>query len=90
MSKDIDVQYCNRGLQTVVKSLGTRKIEKASRMLFNSMAANEMIEEVIAPASTQTLCRKISYFTGKIGKQAASDLTVEWPATNVEGLMHQL
>ncbi len=89
--KDIDV--CNTATefaQTVVKSLGTRKIEESFKgeMLLTPMAANEMIEEVIAHAiNSDAVQKKSSYFAGKIGKQVASDLlTVEDDATNVEGL----
>ena len=89
--KDIDV--CNTATefaQTVVKSLGTRKIEESFKgeMLLTPMAANEMIEEVIAHAiNSDAVQKKSSHFAGKIGKQVASDLlTIEDDATNVEGL----
>src|ERR671914_1217398 len=89
--KDIDV--CNTATefaQTVVNSLGTRKIEESFKgeMLLTPMAANEMIEEIIAHAiNSDAVQKKSSYFAGKIGKQVASDLlTVEDDATNVEGL----
>jgi PmbA protein len=89
--KDIDV--CNTATefaQTVVKSLGTRKIEESFKgeMLLTPMAANEMIEEVVAHAiNSDAVQKKSSHFAGKIGKQVASDLlTVEDDATNVEGL----
>jgi PmbA protein len=89
--KDIDV--CNTATefaQTVVKSLGTRKIEESfmGEMLLTPMAANEMIEEVVAYAiNSDAVQKKSSHFAGKIGKQVASDLlTVEDDATNVEGL----
>ncbi len=89
--KDIDV--CNTATefaQTVVKSLGTRKIEQSFKgeMLLTPMAANEMIEEVIAHSiNSDAVQKKSSYFAGKIGKQVASDLlTVEDDATNVMGL----
>jgi PmbA protein len=89
--KDIDV--CNTATefaQTVVKSLGTRKIEESFKgeMLLTPMAANEMIEEVIAHAiNSDAVQKKSSQFAGKIGKPVASDLlTVEDDATNVEGL----
>jgi PmbA protein len=89
--KDIDV--CNTATefaQTVVKSLGTRKIEESFKgeMLLTPMAANEMIEEVVAHAiNSDSVQKKSSRFAGKIGKQVASDLlTVEDDATNVEGL----
>ena len=78
--KDIDV----------VKSLGTRKIEESFKgeMLLTPMAANEMIEEVIAHAiNSDAVQKKSSHFAGKIGRQVASDLlTIEDDATNVEGL----
>jgi PmbA protein len=89
--KDIDVRNtATEFAQTVVKSLGTRKIEESFKgeMLLTPMAANEMIEEVIAHAiNSDAVQKKSSYFAGKIGKQIASDLlTVEDDATNVEGL----
>ena len=89
--KDINVRNtATEFAQTVVKSLGTRKIEESFRgeMLLTPMAANEMIEEVIAHAiNSDAVQKKSSYFAGKIGKQVASDLlTVEDDATNVEGL----
>jgi PmbA protein len=89
--KDIDV--CNTATefaQTVVNSLGTRKIEESFKgeMLLTPMAANEIIEEVIAHAiNSDAVQKKSSHFAGKIGKEVASDLlTVEDDATNVEGL----
>jgi PmbA protein len=89
--KDIDV--CNSATefaQTVVNSLGTRKIEESFKgeMLLTPLAANEMIEEVIAHSiNSDAVQKKSSYFAGKIGKEVASDLlTVEDDATNVEGL----
>jgi PmbA protein len=89
--KDIDV--CNTATEfaeTVVKSLGTRKIEQSFKgeMLLTPMAVNEMIEEVVAHAiNSDSVQKKSSHFAGKIGKQVASDLlTVEDDATNVEGL----
>ena len=89
--KDIDV--CNSATefaQTVVNSLGTRKIEESFKgeMLLTPMAANEMIEEIIAHAiNSDAVQKKASHFAGKIGKEVASDLlTVEDDATNVEGL----
>jgi PmbA protein len=89
--KDIDV--CNTATefaQTVVNSLGTRKIEESFKgeMLLTPMAANEMIEEVIAHAiNSDAVQKKSSHFAGKIGKEVATDmLTVEDDATNVEGL----
>ncbi|MDQ3998714.1 MAG: TldD/PmbA family protein, partial [Thermoproteota archaeon] len=89
--KDIDV--CNSATefaQTVVNSLGTRKIEESFKgeMLLTPLAANEMIEEVIAHSiNSYAVQKKSSYFAGKIGKEVASDLlTVEDDATNVEGL----
>ncbi|MDQ5875929.1 MAG: TldD/PmbA family protein, partial [Thermoproteota archaeon] len=89
--KDIDVRNtATEFAQTVVKSLGTRKIEESFKgeMLLTPMAANEMIEEVIAHAvNSDAVQKKSSYFAGKIGKQVASDLlTVEDDPTNVEGL----
>jgi PmbA protein len=89
--KDIDV--CNTATefaQTVVKSLGTRKIEESFKgeMLLTPMAANEMIEEVVAHSiNSDAVQKKSSHFAGKLGKEVASDLlTVEDDATNVEGL----
>src|ERR687894_2511844 len=89
--KDIDV--CNTATefaQTVVNSLGTRKIEESFKgeMLLTPLAADEMIEEVIAHSiNSDAVQKKSSYFAGKIGKEVASDLlTVEDDATNVEGL----
>jgi PmbA protein len=89
--KDIDV--CNTATefaQTVINSLGTRKIEESFKgeMLLTPMASNEMIEEVIAHAiNSDSVQKKSSHFAGKVGKQVASDLlTVEDDATNVEGL----
>jgi PmbA protein len=89
--KDIDVSStASEFAETVVKSLGTQKIEDSFKgeMLLTPMAANEMIEEVIAYAiNSDTLQKKSSHFAGKIGKQVASDLlTVEDDATNVDGL----
>jgi PmbA protein len=89
--KDIDVSStANEFAETVVKSLGTQKIEDSFKgeMLLTPMAANEMIEEVIAYAiNSDALQKKSSHFAGKIGKQVASDLlTVEDDATNVDGL----
>jgi PmbA protein len=88
---DIDVSStASEFAETVVKSLGTQKIEDSFKgeMLLTPMAANEMIEEVIAYAiNSDTLQKKSSHFAGKIGKQVASDLlTVEDDATNVDGL----
>ncbi|HET6779871.1 MAG TPA: metallopeptidase TldD-related protein, partial [Nitrososphaera sp.] len=76
--KHIDV--CNTATEfaeTVVKSLGTRKIEQSFKgeMLLTPTAANELIEEVIAYAiNSDAVQKKSSYFAGKIGKQVASDL----------------
>ena len=89
--KDIDVSStAGEFAETVVKSLGTQKIEDSFKgeMLLTPMAANEMIEEVIAYAiNSDALQKKSSQFAGKIGKQVASDLlTVEDDATNVDGL----
>ena len=89
--KDIDVsKTASEFAETVVKSLGTQKIEDSFKgeMLLTPMAANEMIEEVIAYAiNSDALQKKSSQFAGKVGKQVASDLlTVEDDATNVEGL----
>jgi PmbA protein len=52
------------------------------------MAANEMIEEVIAHSiNSDAVQKKSSRFAGKLDKQVASDLlTVEDDATNVEGI----
>ena len=89
--KDIDVyNSATEFAQTVVNSLGTRKIEESFKgeMLLTPLAANEMIEEVIAHSiNSDAVQKKSSYFAGKIGKEVASDLlTVEDDATNVEGL----
>ena len=89
--KDIDVcSTATEFAETVVKSLGTRKIEQSFKgeMLLTPTAANEMIEEVVAYAiNSDAVQKKSSYFAGKVGKQVASDLlTVEDDATNVEGL----
>jgi PmbA protein len=89
--KDIDVSStASEFAETVVKSLGTQKIEDSFKgeMLLTPMAANEMIEEVIAYAiNSDALQKKSSQFAGKVGKQVASDLlTVEDDATNVDGL----
>ena len=89
--KDIDVSStASEFAETVVKSLGTQKIEDSFKgeMLLTPMAANEMIEEVIAYAiNSDALQKKSSHFAGKIGKHVASDLlTVEDDATNVDGL----
>src|ERR687891_2210813 len=71
--KDIDV--CNTATefaQTVVKSLGTRKIEESFKgeMLLTPMAANEMIEDVVAYAiNSDTVQKKSSLFAGKIGRK---------------------
>lgn len=89
--KDINVSNtAGEFAETVVKSLGTRKIEKSFKgeMLLTPMAANEMIEEVVAHAiNSNAVQKKSSHFAGKIGTQVASDLlTIEDDATNVEGL----
>ena len=89
--KDIDVyNSATEFAQTVVNSLGTRKIEESFKgeMLLTPLAADEMIEEVIAHSiNSDAVQKKSSYFAGKIGKEVASDLlTVEDDATNVEGL----
>src|SRR5919107_1620880 len=89
--KDIDVRNtATEFAQTVVKSLGTRKIEESFKgeMLLTPMAANEMIEEVIAHAiNSDAVQKKASHFAGKIGRKVASDLlTVEDDATNIDGL----
>ncbi|MDQ3975792.1 MAG: TldD/PmbA family protein [Thermoproteota archaeon] len=89
--KDIDVYNTAREFaETAVKSLGTRKIEEnfKGEMLLTPMAANEMIEEVVAHAiNSDAVQKKSSHFAGKIGKQVASDLlTVEDDPTNVDGL----
>jgi PmbA protein len=89
--KDIDVSNtATEFAQTVVNSLGTRKLEESFKgeMLLTPMAANEMIEEAIAHAiNSDAVQKKSSHFAGKIGKQVASDLlTVEDDATNVQGL----
>jgi PmbA protein len=89
--KDIDVcSTATEFAETVVKSLGTRKVEQSFKgeMLLTPMAANEMIEEAVAYAiNSDAVQKKSSHFAGKIGKQVASDLlTVEDDATNVEGL----
>jgi PmbA protein len=89
--RDIDVcSTATEFAETVVKSLGTRKIEQSFKgeMLLTPTAANEMIEEVVAYAiNSDAVQKKSSYFAGKVGKQVASDLlTVEDDATNVEGL----
>jgi PmbA protein len=89
--KDIDVcSTATEFAETVIKSLGTRKIEQnfKGEMLLTPMAANEMIEEAVAYAiNSDAVQKKSSHFAGKIGKQVASDLlTVEDDATNVEGL----
>jgi PmbA protein len=89
--KDIDVSNTASDFaETVVNSLGTEKIQDSFKgeMLLTPMAANEMIEEVIAYAiNSDALQKKSSHFAGKIGKHVASDLlTVEDDATNVDGL----
>jgi PmbA protein len=89
--KDIDVYNTAREFaETAINSLDTRKIEKnfKGEMLLTPMAANEMIEEVIAHAiNSDAVQKKSSHFAGKIGKHVASDLlTVEDDPTNVEGL----
>jgi PmbA protein len=89
--KDIDVYNTAREFaETAVNSLDTRKIEKnfKGEMLLTPMAANEMIEEVVAHAiNSDAVQKKSSHFAGKIGKHVASDLlTVEDDPTNVEGL----
>ncbi len=89
--KDIDVSNTAREFaETVVKSLGTQKMEGSFKgeMLLTPMAANELIEEVIAYAiNSDALQKKSSHFAGKIDKQVASELlTVEDDATNVDGL----
>jgi PmbA protein len=89
--KDINVSNtAGEFAETVVNSLGTRKIEESFKgeMLLTPMAANEMIEEVVAHAiNSDAVQKKSSHFAGKIGTQVASDLlTIEDDATNVEGL----
>ena len=89
--KDINVyDTANEFAETVVKSLGTRKIDEnfKGEMLLTPMAANEMIEEVIAHSiNSDAVQKKSSRFAGKLDKQVASDLlTVEDDATNVEGI----
>jgi PmbA protein len=89
--KDINVyDTANEFAETVVKSLGTRKINEnfKGEMLLTPMAANEMIEEVIAHSiNSDAVQKKSSRFAGKLDKQVASDLlTVEDDATNVEGI----
>ncbi len=89
--KDINVSNtAGEFAETVVKSLGTRKIEESFKgeMLLTPMAAKEMIEEVVAHAiNSDAVQKKSSHFAGKIGRQVASDLlTIEDDATNVEGL----
>ncbi|HEX6280850.1 MAG TPA: TldD/PmbA family protein [Nitrososphaera sp.] len=89
--KDINVSNTAAEFaETVVKSLGTRKIEESFKgeMLLTPMAANELIEEVVAHAiNSDAVQKKSSHFAGKIGTQVASDLlTIEDDATNVEGL----
>src|ERR671914_2025551 len=89
--RDINVyDTASEFAETVVKSLGTRKIDEnfKGEMLLTPMAANEMIEEVIAHSiSSDAVQKKSSRFAGKLDKQVASDLlTVEDDATNVEGI----
>jgi PmbA protein len=89
--KDINVSNtAGEFAETVVNSLGTRKIEESFKgeMLLTPMAAKEMIEEVVAHAiNSDAVQKKSSHFAGKIGRQVASDLlTIEDDATNVEGL----
>lgn len=89
--KDINVyDTASEFAETVVKSLGTRKIQEnfKGEMLLTPMAVNEMLEEVITHAiNSDAVQKKSSRFAGKIGKQVASDLlTVEDDATNVEGI----
>jgi PmbA protein len=89
--KDINVyDTANEFAETVVKSLGTRKINEnfKGEMLLTPMAANEMIEEVIAHSiNSDAVQKKSSRFAGKLDKRVASDLlTVEDDATNVEGI----
>lgn len=89
--KDINVyDTANEFAETVVKSLGTRKINENfnGEMLLTPMAANEMIEEVLAHSiNSDAVQKKSSGFAGKLEKQVASDLlTVEDDATNVEGI----
>ncbi|MDQ3835826.1 MAG: TldD/PmbA family protein, partial [Thermoproteota archaeon] len=89
--KDINVNNtASEFAETVVKSLHTRKLKEnfKGEMLLTPMAANEMIEEVLAHSiNSDAVQKKSSHFGGKIGKQVASDLlTVEDDATNVEGI----
>ena len=89
--KDIDVcSTSTEFAETVVKSLGTHKIGQSFKgeMLLTPMAANEMVEEVVAYAiNSDAVQKKSSHFAGKIGRQVSSDLlTVEDDATNVDGL----
>jgi PmbA protein len=89
--KDINVySTATEFSETVVKSLGTRKIEQSFKgeMLLTPMAVNEMIEDVVAHAiNSEAVQKKSSHFAGKIDKMVASELlTVEDDATNVEGL----
>jgi PmbA protein len=89
--KDINVyDTASEFAETVVKSLGTRKINEnfKGEMLLTPMASNEMIQEVIAHSiNSDAVQKKSSRFAGKLDKQVASDLlTVEDDATNVEGI----
>ncbi len=89
--KDINVyDTADEFAETVVKSLGTRKINEnfKGEMLLTPIAANEMIEEVIAHSiNSDAVQKKSSRFAGKLDKQVASDLlTVEDDATNIQGI----
>lgn len=88
--KDIDVRAASTEFaETVINSLGPRKIESfKGEMLLTPAAAKEMMEEVISYSiNSDAVQKKSSHFAGKIGRKVASDLlTVDDDATNVEGL----
>jgi PmbA protein len=88
--KDIDVKStATEFAQTVVNSLGPRKIESfRGEMLLTPSAVHELVEEVLSHSiNSDAVQKKSSHFAGKIGKVVASDLlTVEDDATNTEAL----
>ncbi len=88
--KDIKVHNtATQFAETVINSLGTRRIESfRGEMLLTPDAVNELIEDAISHSiSSDAVQKRSSHFAGKLGKQVATDLlTLEDDATNVEGL----
>ena len=75
--------------QTVVNSLGARKIDSfKGEMLLTPAAAIELVEEAVEHSiNSDSVQKKSSRFAGKIGRRIASPLlTIEDDATNPQGL----